>query len=154
MSVQTKLICPRCGSVDVHVRPGVYSQADCISCAHSWNNTLSSRSSRKRAIENELVDKKQKRQILIRRYYALQDFLRDTIPITDIVRKHNRMKYVDKEFAEIAKTKFVQYFPMTEYVDTLITEYYETYLNHRAKRMIDDIERILFYFVRKWQHVL
>lgn len=138
--------CPKCGSFDIYTTPGLNAKSECLKCGHSWLKKMAGKSSTDRAMKNELKDKKQARILLVQRYQALKEFIIQTIKMNDIKIKHQRMMYVDKEFSQICKKKFDQYFLLEEFRQGTIIEFHEAYLNSRAKKMIVDIDRILFYF--------
>ena len=100
--------------------------------------------------ENQHIKKtrilKKEKQDLIRRHYDLKDLISHSITLQDVKEKHILFVKIDKEFSILCTTKFNAYSYLSEYHDNLDNDYYFSYLNHRANRMLKDIDRILFYF--------
>jgi hypothetical protein len=92
---------------------------------------------------------KKEKEDLLKQYYALRFLILSVSSLEHTKDIHNSFAAIDKEFSKLCKPKYSSYEPLPEYRANLENPHYHMYLVHRANKMVKDIDRILFYFVKQ-----
>lgn len=142
-------ICPVCG-LTVHsveeTKKG--EELTCMECDTTWVSKFTYGYNDRIVSIKELnnKEKKEQKEKLIVKYEELKSQIREINEIEDIREKHYAMDTMDKEFAILCPNKAKAYWDMDEFRNELLNDNYEIYMNGRLRKMIRDIDKILFYF--------
>lgn len=91
-------------------------------------------------------ERRKEKQALIMRYNGLKDEINKAYRQKDIKLKHEAFYLIDREFKFLCPKKYKAYEPIGDFKDDYYSKHYWCYLKSRCKKMLNDIDRILFYF--------
>jgi len=144
----TEIICPKCKKQlnKLTIMNNVI-KTSCTDCGVIWSPEFEF--DYDISISEEKLTNKEKREQkdeVAELYIDLKNRIAQLEIITDIEMKHIALDYIDDEFSYMAPKKYNAYFELSEFYSALDNPNYEAYLNSRIKKMIKDINKILFYF--------
>lgn len=144
----TTILCPKCNkTLNKITAMNNVIKTSCTDCGVIWSPEFEFEYDTN--ISEEKLTNKEKREQkdkVAELYIDLKNRISSLQIIDDVEMKHIALDYIDDEFSYMAPKKYNAYFELTEFYSDLNNSDYNAYLNSRIKKMVKDINKILFYF--------
>lgn len=142
-------ICPDCGMTINKTRKELDNlYMVCQECDKTWEAKYTYGYEDMIVSEKPLNNKNKKKQkeILVNKYDLLKLQINKAVSMEDLNLKFKLLTKADKDFKILCSKKYNAYFELGELNKNYFEDSYKAYLNSRSKKMILDIDKILFYF--------
>lgn len=146
--IREKAACPKCKKqLKEFIIVNNVIKTSCADCGVIWSPEFKFNYEINK-LEEKLTnrEKREQKDSTAEIYVDLKNRIAKLIIISDIEMRHLALREIDNEFSYLASKKYNAYFELTDFYIELNNSNYDKYLDSRIKKMIKDINKILFYF--------